>query len=470
MVASMLAGLLVAAPAAAEESESCEAAERLRVLGAEFQEVACLEDLTTAGTVESGHTDPEHWAGLHAEGTENPTGVAGVQIDGYFPDDSRTNPTGGHDHDSQFVIRLPDEWNGKLVITGAPGNRGQYANDFIISDWVLARGYAFAATDKGNTGPEFYETGENPGDAVAEWHERFEKLARAAKATVAQRYGREPEFTYAAGISNGGYLVRYALENTPELYDGGVDWEGTLFREEGPNLLTYLPQALRSYPEYRDTGDRAAFEAMVGAGFPPESEFLWDLHYEVYWELTQGIYRKEFDPDYEGPEEEYDYFERPPEVREAVERVSLTGDIGRPMITLHGTLDALLPIGLHADEYRRLVEAAGRGDLHAYYVIESGNHVDGFYDEYPGRLRPILPCFRAAFEVLERTVEGGESLPPGGFVPDPGGAAVVDSCALEAAGETPATGGTPLLWALAVVGSAAGAAALVLFNARRRSM
>jgi len=66
------------------------------------------------------------------------------------------------------VIRLPDDWNGKLVITGAPGVRRQYANDFIISDWVLARGYAFASTDKGNTGTSFYEDGEKPGDAVLE--------------------------------------------------------------------------------------------------------------------------------------------------------------------------------------------------------------------------------------------------------------------------------------------------------------
>jgi hypothetical protein len=39
------------------------------------------------------------------------------------------------------VIRLPEHWNGKLIVTGAPGIRRQYANDFIIGDWVLARGY-----------------------------------------------------------------------------------------------------------------------------------------------------------------------------------------------------------------------------------------------------------------------------------------------------------------------------------------
>ena len=48
---------------------------RLVVPGAERQEVARLADLTTAGTVASGHTDPADWAGLHAPGTVNPTGV-----------------------------------------------------------------------------------------------------------------------------------------------------------------------------------------------------------------------------------------------------------------------------------------------------------------------------------------------------------------------------------------------------------
>jgi hypothetical protein len=52
------------------------------------------------------------------------------------------------EHDP-VVIRLPDRGNGKVVVTGAPGVRAQYANDFIISDWMLARGCAFASTDAG---------------------------------------------------------------------------------------------------------------------------------------------------------------------------------------------------------------------------------------------------------------------------------------------------------------------------------
>jgi hypothetical protein len=100
-------------------------------------------------------------------------------------------------------------------------------------------------------------------------------------------------------------------------------------------------------------------------------------------------YREEFDPGYEEAEEEYDYFARPQDVRDAV--------------------------------------------LHGYFVIEDGNHVDGFYDDYPDRLRPILACYRAAFEALEETVEGDKPLPPGGFLAVPEEGDVVNQCSLEEA-------------------------------------
>lgn len=169
------------------EASSCVGDAEVQVPRADYQEAACLEDLTTKGTQETGHTNPKDWAGLNVKETDSPSGVSGLQIDGYFPDDSRTNTNNEHNQDSQFVLRLPDEWNGKLVITGASGNRPQYGNDFIMSDWLLDRGYAFASTDKGNTGEEFYETGENPGDSIAEWNYRVEELTRATK-TVVERY------------------------------------------------------------------------------------------------------------------------------------------------------------------------------------------------------------------------------------------------------------------------------------------
>ncbi len=419
--------------------------ESVRVPGTEVQDADCLQDLTTAGTQGTGHTNKDDWNGLNASGTKNPSGVGGLQIDGYFPDSSRTNTNNGYNHDSQFVIRFPNDWNGKLVITGAPGVRRQYANDFIIGDYVLDKGYAFASTDKGNTGINFYDDGSEPGGSVAEWHRRVEELTRAAKAAAESNYGRAPERTYITGISNGGYLTRYALENTPELYDGGVDWEGTLFRAEGPNLLTYLPTALVAYPRYAATGDREAYRNIVEAGFAPGSEFLWRDYYAIYWDLTQRIYREEFDPGYDGAlkagipfcqpgvpncDADYDYYERPAEVREAVEKVQLTGEIGKPMLTLHGTLDTLLPIRTDYDVYEKLIKKAGNAKLHRYYKIEGGDHVDSFYDKYPQNLRPILPCHRDAFEALEGWIEAGTNPPKSGLVPKPQGSDVVNECSL----------------------------------------
>ncbi|WP_436492384.1 3-hydroxybutyrate oligomer hydrolase family protein [Actinokineospora sp. HUAS TT18] len=422
-IALTVLGLVaVSVTPATAAADQC-AGDRLRVPGAARQVAACLDDVTTNGTVASGHTVAGDWAGLTSAGLPRSASVPGIQVDGHFPDTSTSNTHHGWNSDAQFVLRLPDRWNGGLVVSGSPGNRRQYANDRAIADRVLAAGYAFAATDKGNTGLDFHLDGHRPGDAVAEWNTRVTQLTIAAKVVVAQRYGRLPARTLMAGISNGGYLVRWQLENRPWLYDGGVDWEGTLWTKDGPNLLTTLPTALRSYP----AGDTAT---MHGAGFAPGSEFLWDLHYRVYWDLTQRLYRSEFDPEFDGSlvagvpfcasgtpncDTDYDYASRPRAVHAAVGRIGLTGRIGKPLITLHGTLDTLLPMA-HSDAYADMIAAKGRGDLHRYYRVVDGNHVDGFADAFPGKLRPLAPCFHTAVDAMAGWLDG-HGVPPSATVP-----------------------------------------------------
>jgi len=449
----LVGSTLVVAPASAPSPASATAPDghcahqgRIDVPKAPMQRVDCLDDLTTAAISGSDHTDASDWGTLHAPGTDNPSGVPGIQVDGYFPDTSTANTHHGWNHDAQFVIRLPDDWNGGLVVSGAPGTRTQYAGDFLFSDWVLAQGYAYASTDKGNSGTSFYRDGETPGDAIAEWNHRVTQLTRATKQVAEQRYGRAPRRTYAVGISNGGYLVRWQLENRPGLYDGGIDWEGTLYQEDSPNLLTYLPVALRHYPAYAATGDQAAHDAMIEAGFAKGSEFTWDYHYGVYWDLTQRLYREELDPAYDGDTQagtpfcqsgtpdcdaDYHYADRPVAHR-ALAKVALTGDIRRPMLTLHGTLDALLPIATDSDVYRPMVKDAGRGSLHRYYRVPRGTHVDGLYAEYGDRVRPILPCARNAFLRLVDWVEDGRRPPASATIAKPReGADTLNHCRLR---------------------------------------
>ncbi|GAB2567328.1 tannase/feruloyl esterase family alpha/beta hydrolase [Kribbella endophytica] len=381
-IAAVVVGVLVASGLAVPaEAGGCR---HVRVPGAEYAETTCFRDLSTIG----GRTNPADYAGLTHAGLPLPKVVPGTQVDGYFPDSSRTNANNGWNHDSQFVIRLPDRWNGGLVVAGSPGVRAQYANDRAISDDVLAKGFAYAATDKGNTGAEFYRDGTRPGDAMVEWNKRMTELTRAARATVAQYYKRKPREVIAAGISNGGYLVRWQLENHPELYTRGVDLEGTLWTEKGPNLFTFLPPAIRGYEQQNP-------QLITNAGFDSRSEFLWDYHYAVYWKLTQRIYAAELDPSYLGTEGDYDYTTRP-QAHQAVRRIALTGNIKRPLTTIHGTYDSLLPITQDSDVYAAMVLKAGKGHLHRYQRIEAGNHVDGLVDAYPDRLTPLVPLLNRA--------------------------------------------------------------------------
>ncbi|MEV6109760.1 tannase/feruloyl esterase family alpha/beta hydrolase [Streptomyces sp. NPDC051940] len=397
LVPAVLLALAAPVAPAAAQTPGCPA---VRVPGAEYAVTSCLDDLTTAGTVPGGHTDPADWAGLLAPGTVTPSGVPGVQVDGYFPDTSTstTNTNHGWRHDAQFVLRLPRDWNGGLVVAGPPGTREQYANDPLIADQVLAKGYAFAATDKGGTGSAPAADGARPGDTIAEWHERFTQLTRAAKAALTGHYGQAPARTYAAGLSAGGYLVRWQLENRPELYTGGVDWNALVFTPD-TSLLTTLPPAVRAYPAYA-RGDAAAHAALLAAGYPAGSEPAWAFSFQNLWTPLLHQVRTELDPAYTGEDSAYDLSTRPPAVRRAVARISLTGRLARPLISVQGGLDALTPPSRHAAAYDRLVDAAGRSRLHRTTIVPGGAHTDGLVPLSPD-FRPVLPAFTAAFAELE---------------------------------------------------------------------
>jgi hypothetical protein len=63
----------------------------------------------------------------------------GVQITGAMADDI----------DARWVLRVPERWNGKIVV-GVPGGlRSEFMGDLIFSDFVVQEGYAYASTNKG---------------------------------------------------------------------------------------------------------------------------------------------------------------------------------------------------------------------------------------------------------------------------------------------------------------------------------
>ena len=104
-----------------------------------------------------------------------------------------------------------------------------------------------------------------------------------------------------------------------------------------------------------------------------------------------------------------------------------SGRIRRPLITVAGTMDALLPIDHHARAYARKVAAAssetrdddehGRRHHHerhpAYrlYEVQNGNHIETYKLTLP-QLELIQPHAQHAFDLLVGHVERGIELPP----------------------------------------------------------
>lgn len=378
--------------------------------------------------------------------------VPGIQIEARLADD----PTG----EARFLLRLPDEWNGRLVVAGASGNRSEFNGDFAWSDYVVQKGYAYASQNKGQlnlrltaaTDPlgcrlnpatpvyvHFYVN--DPEKSFTEWQPRIAQAARLARDGVKARYGRHPRHTFAVGTSNGGYQVRRAVEEDPDLFDGGVDWEGT-FVDPGPdNLLVQLPQALEAYPGYVASGyDPAspAAGAIRAAGYPPDIvvrgadgafvRSLWSLNWTSFWEVTWCQWQKKLDPTYDTygvGAASYDYFARAETsgVAEGLAAFATTGKIKKPLITVAGTMDALLPIEHHARAYAAKVAASRQGDeehraaQYRLYEVQNGTHIESYRSLLLGKTELLQPHAHRAFDLLADHAETGAPLPASQCIP-----------------------------------------------------
>ncbi len=371
--------------------------------------------------------------------------VPGIQLQARIADD----PAG----QARFLLRIPDDWNGRLVVAGASGTRSEFNGDFAWSDYVVQKGYAYASQNKGiynfflSTSADplacrlnpastvfvhFYD--DDPGLPFTRWAGFMVQAAHLARSGLEGFHGHAPRHTYAVGTSNGGYQVRRAVETAPELFDGGVDWEGTFVDAAAPNLLTDLPAGILNYPDYAASGFDAGSTAaknIRAAGYPPDlvagTTSLWGLYYAQFWEVTQCQWQKRLDPTYDtygSGTGIYNYVARlsVSDVGQQMAAFATTGRIRRPLVTVAGTMDGLLPIDHHARAYARKVAQARDDDDRApyrLYEVQNGNHIETFRLTFP-RLELIEPHAQRAFDLLVDSVELGAPLPPSQCIPHGG--------------------------------------------------
>ena len=465
---------ILAAPANAQDA----CAEIKLALLADTQDVECVRsaDLTTTNSATTPQDNSR--LGLPPSAFTPRTDAQAVSPDAPFRTPiTRTVPglqiTGAmaDDPDARWVLRLPEAWNGKLVV-GVPGGlRSEFMGDYIFSDFAVQQGYAYASTNKGTL--NFYFTAPladplacrlspptaatslayvhfylaEPKDTITEWFRRTREATELAQAALEAYQARALERTYLIGISNGGHVVRRLLAESPQMYDGGIDWEGVHWQPGGPNILIDLPAALRPYRDYALSGFNragAAHQAIVAAGYPPDifanppspaNTFspivgsLYETQANNYWDVTTCVFAKELDPAYEGPPEEYDYAARlkPFHLAQRVRRIATDGDIRKPLITIQGTMDALLPINRHARPFRNAVVAAGKGAQHRLYEVQNGNHIERYRQSCCNftQLEFLQPHAHDSFQRLVGWIENGIVPPASQCIPR--GGAIIDN-------------------------------------------
>jgi pimeloyl-ACP methyl ester carboxylesterase len=299
-----------------------------------------------------------------------------------------------------YQIEIPDEWNGRLVMW--MHGFGEFEPEANVAPpdfrrYLVANGYAWAASS-------YSSTSLIPGRGADETAALWDLFAR--------EHGR-PDFTYASGLSMGGWSSHIAAERYDDRYDGALALCGAAgtvpgLRVSAEYFVVGAFVAGVSQAEYEASTDigRLIDERIRPALDQPDKRARFD---RIMVDLTGG--RRAFAV--EGIHDEEDTnFERasllvgarltPPRrapyrlgpgsqvtsrefnedaialptgagYDEFIEGLEVTGDLAMPLITLHTTGDGQVPINQARILHDR-VEAAGESDRLAQRVIEDPGH------------------------------------------------------------------------------------------------
>lgn len=139
----------------------------------------------------------------------------------------RTGADGKH-YGTRFEVRLPDEWQQRLMFQGGGGTDGFLANALgtiptqeSSATPALARGYAVVSMDGGHAdkSPGF---GQDQQARLDFAYAAIGKVTRVAKRLVTRYYTSAPAHTYFMGCSNGGREAMMAAQRYPLEFDGIV--------------------------------------------------------------------------------------------------------------------------------------------------------------------------------------------------------------------------------------------------------
>ncbi|MBO9575761.1 MAG: tannase/feruloyl esterase family alpha/beta hydrolase [Sphingobium sp.] len=141
---------------------------------------------------------------------------------------------GGRAFGIGFELRMPTNWNRRLLFQGGGGLDGvinpaigNVANS--PGPVALSRGFAIVSTDAGHSGsPIDASFGVDQQARIDYAYNALDKVTIEAKRLIARYYGAAPNHSYFAGCSNGGRQAMTAAQKLPLSFDGIVAGDPTI--------------------------------------------------------------------------------------------------------------------------------------------------------------------------------------------------------------------------------------------------
>ncbi|HYP79607.1 MAG TPA: tannase/feruloyl esterase family alpha/beta hydrolase [Steroidobacteraceae bacterium] len=140
---------------------------------------------------------------------------------------ARASGIEGMRYGTGIELRLPAEWNQRLLFQGGGGLNGVLNPAFgNVSGFAsaLGRGFAVVSTDSGHRGRNSIDTrfGVDQQAKLDFAYQAVERTTHEAKGLLQRYYGRKPEYSYYMGCSTGGREAMMAAQRLPLEFDGVV--------------------------------------------------------------------------------------------------------------------------------------------------------------------------------------------------------------------------------------------------------
>lgn len=123
-----------------------------------------------------------------------------------------------------FEMRLPVQWNGRLLYQGGGGNDGVVRPAIgpqAAPSYALNRGFAVVTTDAGHQEPTA-DFGFDPIARTDNAYNAHDKVAVTAKELIKRYYAKPADRSYFIGCSGGGRQAMMFTQRFPSYFDGVI--------------------------------------------------------------------------------------------------------------------------------------------------------------------------------------------------------------------------------------------------------